>query len=243
MATFSSRGSCVLCGKSFSKSGITRHLQSCRKKNTGEGGGSARRSGRKRRGFHLAVEGRDRPWYWLHIEIEANAPLWKLDSYLRHTWLECCGHMSTFVIDHRNHLFADSDIDLDPDDLDMRDSLRRVLRPGMTFFHEYDFGSTTELTLKVISEGDVAGNDAGTRLLARNLPPPIPCVNCESLATRICTECAWDGEGFHCEDCAKLHVVQSPDCDEMFLPVVNSPRMGECAYTGSDEDDWTGIGP
>ena len=46
----------------------------------------------------------------------------------------------------------------------------------------------------------------------------------------------WDGEGFYCGECAALHTVQSPSCDEMFLPVVNSPRMGECAYTGPEDD-------
>lgn len=39
----------------------------------------------------------------------------------------------------------------------------------------------------------------------------------------------WDGEGWLCESCAKNH-----ECDEdMFLPVLNSPRTGVCGYTGS----------
>ena len=47
-------------------------------------------------------------------------------------------------------------------------------------------------------------------------------------ATLICTQCSWSGEGWLCDLCAQSH-----ECDEeMFLPVVNSPRTGECGYTG-----------
>jgi hypothetical protein len=33
---------------------------------------------------------------------------------------------------------------------------------------------------------------------------------------------------FFCDKCGKKHKSH----DEMFLPVVNSPRMGVCGYTG-----------
>jgi len=35
--------------------------------------------------------------------------------------------------------------------------LGKVLTAGMKFVHEYDFGSTTELVLRVVSEGGFTG--------------------------------------------------------------------------------------
>ena len=239
MVNVSSKGTCVLCGKSFSKSGMTRHLASCRENNRGGEGGAGRRSGRRRQGFHLAVEGLDRPHYWMHLEIAGNAPLEALDYFLRRTWLECCGHMSSFVIRGKNHFREDRGIWADLYDQDMEVTLKQTLRPGMKFVHEYDFGSTTELGLRVVSEGNISVDHQGIRLLARNDAPAIPCAGCDALADKICIECSW-GEGgfFYCDPCARLHVAQSPSHEEMFLPVVNSPRMGECDYTGPDDDLW-----
>ena len=236
MVKVTSKGTCVLCNRSFAKTGMTRHLQSCQENNRGGEGGSGSRPGRKRQGFHLAIEGLDRPQYWMHLEIAGNAPLMALDHFLRRTWLECCGHMSAFVIRGRNHFLEDRGIWADLYDLDMEVTLKETLRPGMRFLHEYDFGSTTELALRVLSEGNISADHRGIRLLAQNDPPEIPCVKCGTVAAQICTECVWDGVGFHCDPCAHLHLAQSPSHEEMFLPVVNSPRVGECAYTGPEED-------
>lgn len=238
MAKVSSRGSCLLCARSFSKSGMTRHLRSCRGDRSTGDGGSGSRPGRRRQGFHVVAEGLERPQYWMHLEMAGNASLMDLDLFLRRTWLECCGHLSSFVIRGRNHFLEDRGFWADRDDLNMEGSLKSMLRPGMRFVHEYDFGSTTELGLRVISEVDTSVDQNEVRVLARNDPPAIPCFKCESQAAQICTECLWDGRGFYCDDCARLHVRESRSCDEMFLPVVNSPRMGECAYAGPDEDMW-----
>ena len=239
MAKVISKGTCVLCGRPFSKSGMTRHLQSCRENNRGGDGGSGRRAGRRRQGFHLTVEGLDRPQYWMHMEIAGNAPLWALDHFLRRTWLECCGHMSGFVIRGRNHFLEDRGIWADLYDMDMEVTLKETLRPGMKFIHEYDFGSTTELALRVISEGNISVDHRGIRVLAQNDAPEIPCANCDALAAKICTECFWgQGGSFYCDRCARLHTAESPSHEEMFLPVVNSPRLGECAYTGPDDEMW-----
>lgn len=66
-------------------------------------------------------------------------------------------------------------------------------------------------------------------IIARNAQPIIPCDECSAKpAVEICTACVWNDEGWLCEECAKNH-----ECDEdMFLPVVNSPRTGVCGYTG-----------
>ena len=54
---------------------------------------------------------------------------------------------------------------------DMDVALGEVLSPGIKFTHEYDFGTTTELSLRVVSEreGDLGGKSI--RVLARNEAP------------------------------------------------------------------------
>jgi len=56
----------------------------------------------------------------------------------------------------------------------------------------------------------------------------IACVKCGKPATHVCTDCQWSGEGWMCEQCLREH----PCGDELALPVVNSPRVGGCGYTG-----------
>ena len=108
--------------------------------------------------------------------------------------------------------------------------LMDVFHPGMEFIHEYDFGDTTELLVKVLGqyEGPVKPRSP-IEILARNEPPEIACDECgEALAAQICVECLGEGSGWLCEACAEVH-----GCDEeMRLPVVNSPRTGVCGYTG-----------
>ena len=101
----------------------------------------------------------------------------------------------------------------------------------MELIYQYDFGSTTELCIKTIDiyHGTIEGNKK-IQILARNAQPLIPCDECNNnLAVQICTECQGDGGGWLCEVCSQNH-----ECgDEMFLPVVNSPRTGVCGYTGN----------
>jgi hypothetical protein len=47
-------------------------------------------------------------------------------------------------------------------------------------------------------------------------------------ATAVCAQCLYESKGFCCGAHAPDH-----DCGEdMLLPVVNSPRMGVCGYSG-----------
>ncbi len=217
----SSQGKCNLCGESFSKQAMTRHLAKCKQEHAGRETG-------QRRILHLQIEGRGAPEYWLHVEIPADASLKTLDGFLRDTWLECCGHLSAFNIAGETY-----DVTPEPDPWSgrkprsMSAKLDGVLEPGMRFAHEYDFGSTTELALKVVSERQ--GALKSVRVLARNDPPDIPCGECGKPATHVCTQCMYEGpEGWLCEEHAAEH-----ECGEdYFLPVVNSPRVGVCGYAG-----------
>ena len=222
-----SRGKCTFCGGTFAKSAMANHLKSCKAREPAPelSAANRKRSPKQARIFHIVVEGRDRPMYWMHVEVPEDATLGKLDEFLRHIWLECCGHLSAFTIDEARYT---SDRERDFGEKSMRAKLGDVLDLGTKFYHEYDFGTTTELTLRVVAErvGQTRGKEIG--IMARNDPPAITCDTCEKPAAKICAECVWEDEGWLCDVCAEEH-----ECgEEMLLPVVNSPRVGMCGYTG-----------
>jgi hypothetical protein len=216
MAKLQSIGKCSLCGESISKAAMTRHLSKCGQTRTPAIPGTPGPAP----SFHLVVEG---GWkaYWLHLSAPAKAPLSKLDAFLRHIWLECCGHMSAFEIGGIRYSRSPME-----EERGMGTPLGRVLDVGTKFGYEYDFGSTTELRLTVVGFWNLDKPKGAVQLLARNEPPPIICSQCKSQpAAEICTACE---EAWLCESCVAEH-----DCgEEMFLPVVNSPRTGVCGYTG-----------
>jgi hypothetical protein len=109
----------------------------------------------------------------------------------------------------------------------MQVHLEQVLISGQTCSYEYDFGSTTELMLKVISEDEVDMKGRAIQILARNTLPIIPCDVCGEPATSLCTQCIYEDKGCLCDACAKNHACG----EEMLLPLVNSPRAGVCGYT------------
>ncbi len=112
----------------------------------------------------------------------------------------------------------------------MNHKVEDILMPGVELNYQYDFGSTTELTIRAVDNYHGATNvNKKIQLITRNAQPIIPCDECGlKPATQICCECLWDEGGWLCEACSQTH-----ECDdEMFLPVVNSPRTGVCGYTG-----------
>ncbi len=205
MAKAQSRGTCVYCGGEYPKPAMSRHLAAC-----------ARRGRKTEERLPIVVEGRWAPEYWLHLELKPRATLGDLDDFLRRTWLECCGHMSSFEM-------ADRRFDSDGDGAESMDvAVADVLRSGATARYVYDFGSSTELTVRALAPRPGAATKDLVHLVARNAPPAIRCKHGHGEALHICPEC---GEAL-CAACAPGH-----DCgDDILLPVVNSPRVGTCAY-------------
>lgn len=208
------KATCRLCKSKYSGTGMTKHLHSCLPK-------SIRNELKEQKlksqpFFHIHVKGFHSPQYWLHLKVYGNVRLEDLDQFLRDIWLECCGHMSAFRYGRR--------------ELGMGRKIIDVLSPGMELLYEYDFGTPTQLLVRVLAkyEGPLQIKQPFV-ILARNEPPEFPCEECgETLAAEICTECQWDDLGWLCESCAEDH-----ECGEyMMLPVVNSPRTGVCGYTG-----------
>lgn len=210
-----SEGTCGICNRRLSRRGMTRHLQSCISENLQSEQGDGR---------IFLIKASAGP-FWVYFEVGASSTLRKIDSFLRDLWLECCGHLSAFTIDSIRYYSHEEFLESGEKGMDI--SLKQILSPGAKFSHEYDFGTTTELELQCISERKSKVRSK-IQVIARNDMPEILCDECGKPAKEICTECVWEGKGFLCESCAQDH-----ECGEdMFLPVVNSPRMGECGYTG-----------
>jgi hypothetical protein len=164
---------------------------------------------------HLRIDATHRPDYWLHLAVEETTSLDALDEFLRDLWLECCGHMSAFTFDDveytkpytEDEAVATVGVDRRP----MDEPLSRVVKTTATdqdrnqvFKHEYDLGTTTELTVQVVNTVDknllgadildVVGNVPqrdGIYVLARNESPEIKCGECGSPATVVCQECLY----------------------------------------------------
>ncbi len=226
-----SKGRCTFCLRELSKSSMTRHLVSCEQRIAMQGERESRQQAKKIKAFHLVVEGYRLPMYWMHLEVAVDTTLATLDRFLRETWLECCGHLSVFRIGGFNY-YVDAEMDAywDMRRKNMQVKLEEVLSPGQTCSYEYDFGTTTELIMKVISEDEVDMKGKAIQVLARNTLPIIPCDGCGEPATSLCTHCVYEDKGCLCDTCARSH-----ECgEEMLLPLVNSPRAGVCGYTGQE---------
>ncbi len=254
-----SYGKCFFCGRSVSRQGMNRHLAACKARKTA----IAEESGAKERLFHILVDAPYATEYWLHIEIPARATLRDLDRFLRAIWVECCHHMSQFIVGNTYYLSTrgqelineeeedeeealvveeigpedqqvlwDSLLDIFmgmegdwPEEKSMDVPLAQVVGVGTTFGYEYDMGTTTALCLKVVGEREGVAPPEGVRVLARNYAPFIPCVICGERA-------AWIEVWENYEPLCDRHARERDKWLERFLPVVNSPRMGECGYEG-----------
>lgn len=244
-------GKCGYCSQIFSQNMIANHLLSCnlRKK-------SSPYLKKGQRSFLLGVIGKHFQDYWGFIEVNGNTCRLKdIDSFLRSLWLECCGHLSSFKI---NNQIYESLPDPMYSSKSMQISVNKILKEGMIFEYTYDFGSSTELIVKVVSANDspndhnraspdpkasklprLAREKKGkdkmlppVKLIARNDPIVFICHACKQvIATNICTICLYEKSrkgASLCENCTRHH-----KCGEdMVLPIVNSPRSGECGYTG-----------
>src|SRR2546423_9705064 len=284
-----SKGICDFCKGEFDKSKMTQHLKYC-KQRIASMETTKSQEPEKTKLFHLVVEGRDLPMYWMHLEMPADATLAELDDFLRGIWLECCDHLSAFRIGKVSYMSQTEDMywefdapnstaeeesgegekedgadegeveDLSPVEMveglfevlsaefqsdladvplpeleaklsellttrlgisltpemqsqvgnlahylqlssslfasspqeqDMDVELDEVLKVGQKFFHEYDFGSTTDLALRVVAERegvmpeDEDGDAILVQVMAMNEPPVIPCRACGKPATKV----------------------------------------------------------
>jgi hypothetical protein len=213
------RGACGYCGQSMTGTGMRKHLESCPalKAKMAEADG---KPGAAELLYHLFVRDQYNSSFWLHLEMNGSATLTKLDSYLRAIWLECCGHMSEFQV------------------TTLGETVPKSWAASLAFgqldqiMHLYDFGTTSETVIRVVGvrKGKPLTKHA-IALMARNDMPQLPCMKCGEPAAYFCSECLieHDKTGMLCAKHVKGH-----PCDNYGepIPVVNSPRLGMCGYTG-----------
>lgn len=212
-------GRCEGCGEVFSKRAMGPHVSRCETLFPSGKGKEAPR-------IRLLVDAPGLPEYWLQLDVGTATTLRELDRFLRDLWLECCGHLSAFKIGGRS--FAST-----PDPSRWGAEKERGMEARISALvdvpswgYEYDYGTTT--ALRVRPAGMRLGSARGARLLARNLPPRLRCVECGEPAKQVCSLCRWEDGGLYCAKHAKKHA-----CGEDYLlPVVNSPRVGMCGYSG-----------
>ncbi len=219
------KGNCSFCGNEYSGSGITRHLNNHLK---------AIQLSKGKAYFHLRIQGKYDPIYWLNLLVEQKTSFEELDRFLRKIWLECCGHLSAFEIDGLSRGWGW--IDEEEEDEIMYSKLSKYLDEGTTFSHTYDFGTSTELKGKVQGAfvlPTLSKEDGPIKILARNEAPLFVCFACKKeVATEICTACYYEAdEPYFCENCMEKHA-ETCEGEEYFLPLVNSPRTGVCGYDG-----------
>ena len=162
----------------------------------------------------------ERLYYSESREDRSALPYTHLDHYLRAIWLECCGHLSQFFLEKWGDKIA------------MNRRAGQIFGPGMELFYVYDFGTSSELGIQVVSSR--TGKPLSPHpiiLLARNDQPEEQCIECEEPAAWLCLECIYEYNvsGALCDKHAKDH-----PHDEYGdpIPLVNSPRVGMCGYTG-----------
>jgi DNA-directed RNA polymerase subunit RPC12/RpoP len=201
-----SEGNCFVCGATLDKIKMKNHVVKMHE--------LAEEASKQKseKAFLVKAEGAYDKNYWLYLDIAADSELYELDSFLRKIWLECCGHMSAFYLNRH-------------DDIDMNTKICS-LTPGSKLLYQYDFGSTTDLVITILADVRREMQEHPVRLLARNIPTEFKCTKCGKPAEYISPEWGEDGSIYYCAKCSKKHE------DDGILPIINSPRMGECGYCG-----------
>ena len=157
--------------------------------------------------------------YWLYIVVPFKFTLENLDEFLRDIWLECCGHLSQFIINNTRY-FSYTEYG---DEYPMTVATKKVLYPSLKFKHEYDFGSTTKLLLEVIGLINTTATNEIT-ILMQNQEPEYKCYSCGAKATLISEY----SDKFLCKSCGNPN---NENENLYYSPLVNSPRTGVCGYS------------
>lgn len=210
-----SEGRCLYCNGLYPQAGIGKHLETHLKKMEVENTKLTRN-----KYCHVEVQNNE---MFLHLLVNGYSSMKVIDRFLRDIWLDCCEHLSGFRDKYGK--------------ISMSHRVEDVLQPRRRIYHDYDFGSTTTVMLKAHKHYQLQPGEK-IILLSRNEPLKIMCTTCKKKpAVYLCSVCLYETDAFYCEECSETH---GEKCDDFFdyaqMPVVNSPRMGECGYTGGTID-------
>ncbi len=211
-------GKCLKCGEKLTEKMMCEHiLRGCIAPGAADS---------EKKIYYIEVRDSYLPEYWLMLAVAEVSELKDIDTFLRNIWLECCGHLSSFDI--YGSLYdsegASDDFFNNPN---MNKKIKSVLKEGYEFSYTYDFGSSTELDLKVLAvrKGMMPKNKR-IELLAANIMPEAKCKSCKKPAIYVCPFCS----ELLCEECSNDHECCDGYMEDVLLPIVNSPRSGVCAY-------------
>ena len=210
-----SEGKCIYCAEMIASDEIKKHLEKHLKALEKE-----TKSIETATFCHVEVRAEE---MFLHLLVKGNTKMKEIDNFLRAIWLDCCGHMSDFH--HKNFKIKKTDL------------VQDIFTSKVKIKYDYDYGSTTRLDL--IARNHYQLNEKKKLiLLSRNEPLKILCSICKKKsATCFCVTCLWETEEYFCDKCSEKHSEKCEDFEDYAnMPVVNSPRMGECGYTGGEID-------
>jgi hypothetical protein len=217
-------GTCSLCNVELEPTAMADHLPECIEEYRRESGGHDEDYPPK--AYQIVFQSDRAPMYWMHLLVHDETTLGQLDSCLRDVWLEGRDAHSRFVIG-RNVYSESEPTERAPiqQQGDFSTPIYEAFEGEEPFEYAYDLEETTELTGRVVQSTYVLPDQPSTpiRLLARNLPPEIPC-RCGAQADVLCPTCvdAGDRGGCLCFDCAESH-----DCRaraEDYPSIENTPR-------------------
>jgi hypothetical protein len=239
MEQLKSEGQCVFCNEVFDRAAITRHLKTHFTK--------IKKITANENSYHIKLENDPRYGkspYFLNLWVSHKARFEDIDDFLRGIWLECCGHMSSFtdIEIRKKNRKAPYIFDFDKkneEEIMMSKKVSKLFYEKQKIEYQYDFGTTTTLLITVVAVLPIKAPKTIT-LLSRNTPLELICQTCKKEpATQICSVHGYNGEdNLFCKKCAKKHAKVCGDFDEYAaMPIVNSPRMGECAYEGGSIDE------
>ena len=224
-----STGTCRYCGKSFTGSGMSRHIAACPSRKSSVEGNASQRL------LHLVVSDSEEPDYWLHILTAPETPLSEIDVFLRAIWVECCGHSSEFVAAGTRYI---SDFNLLPvpmqEESESFDLPLSELPDCRHIVYRYDLGCPTTLYIRRLHPIESPVTEQTVVLAARNDPPQIECSCGAGAALLFARDLLYESfdDAFFCDHC-----IEAYDGDpEMLAPITNSPRMGVCGYYRSEID-------
>jgi len=220
-----SRGQCTFCGHETAKGSMGKHLATCAERQALIARLEATTNRKPELLYRLRVQDAYSKEFWLDIEMQGSSKLQTLDYYLRAIWLECCGHLSEFMLKRWGETVDDSL------------PVKTIFKNIEELTHIYDFGTSSETLIKLMeTRTGVHLSRNPIVLLARNVLPPANCMVCNKVATHFCENCADEAQasGFLCPEHAQNHHHEDQDFDTTF-PLVNSPRVGMCGYDGPAE--------
>lgn len=232
------QGKCQGCSTLISKRAFAKHLETC----------PMIQSYKNDQNFLFQIFDRFRPdLYWMVVAAPPKLTLKELDSFLRSIWLGCCQHMSCFSLPSNEKEFYPyyfwnrSFMDRHRYAL-MNNYYLQDIFPEYSYLHyDFDFGNLSALKIEFPPNYDNTSSDSSStlvndfQLLILNYPPHYICDQCCKLPLEVnCSICMRS----FCLKC--LQSRRAHNCDifdtEDILPIINSPRVGKCGYTGPRVD-------